>query len=522
MALVTLEDLYNNTRCYCEDIFSAILIGGMELSEENKDKARLFLRAMPVFKQRFKENIFLQEFALFYTMIMDSKLEYFREDAIDSVIDRNKDKILNSPYIQIERFIDGTEESKVGVQTDETKIRTFKIAVKAEFRKLNERYIMNSVDFARFESACNLYIDEYLNYLQNDIPHKMAMMLNDTGYVVKLPNNRSKLYKGYDDACKYFREKNKIIEDFKFENGNHSSTVVGREWLEERIEERTRPDEDGTIGTGLNEIDEVIGVMRRSNMIGVLGPPKGGKTRFATYLAARLLKAGYNVAVWPLEGTKEEWDARILSHIIFENHNVVISDGDILKRTLTSDQLQIVQEAEVELAIGKGRGTLSYINMTAYVENFIEVLKSHYESDNAFDVIIIDPLIGILSMYGRDKAGRISDAYELLKNFICRGVDKKVIAIIPAQLKQSVIDWLRTHPTETIDVTAGGESAATIRSPDYVWGLFSTKEERNNDMMKIYDVASRHGANFGDFYAACKLGACTFWSEPELNNVFRG
>lgn len=521
MAITTKQQLYDATRCYCEDIFSAILIGGMELNEENKDKARLFLRAMPLFKQRFKHNIFMQEFALFYTMIVDSKLEYFREEAIDSVIERNKTKILNSPYIDINAFINGMDNG-VDVQTEETKLNTFKVMVKEEFRYLNNRYILNSVDFTKFESACNLYIDAYVDFMQKDIPNKMTIIMGDSGLSVKMPNCKNKVYRGYEDACRYFRENNKIIEDFKFENGNHSSTVVDRDWLEERIEERTRPDIEGTIGTGLKEIDDVIGVIRRSNMIGVLGPPKGGKTRFSTYLASKFLDAGYNVAVWPLEGTREEWDARIISNIIFKNYKVVISDGDILKRNLTPDQLQIVQEAEVELAIGKGRGTLSYINMTAYVEDFLEVLKSHYESDNAFDVIVIDSPVNILSRYGRDKAGRISDAYEALKNFVCRGVDKKIVAILPAQLKQSVIDWLRTHPTETIDVTAGGESAATIRSPDYVWGLFSTKEERNNDMMKIYDVASRHGANFGDFYSACKLGSCAFWSEPELNNVFKG
>lgn len=521
MAIATKLDLYNATRGYCEDIFSAILIGGMEINNENKDKARLFLRAMPVFKQRFKQNIFMQEFALFYSMIMDSKLEYFREEALDSVIDRNKDKILNSPYIDINEFVNGMQGG-VDVQTAETKIGAFKIAVKEEFRYLNNRYILNSVDFTKFESACNMYIDEYVNFLQVDIPNQMSLIVGN-GIQVQMPNCRKKTYKGYDDACKYFREKNKIIDDFKFENGNHSSTVVNKDWLEERIEERTRPDIDGTIGTGLEEIDDVIGVIRRSNMVGVLGPPKGGKTRFSTYLAARFLEAGYNVAIWPLEGTREEWDARLISNIVYKNHNgVVISDSDILKRNLTPDQMQVVQEAEVELAIGKGRGTLSYINMTAYVEDFLDVLKSHYESDNAFDVIVIDSPVNILSRYGRDKSGRISDAYEALKNFVCRGVDKKIVAILPAQLKQSVIDWLRTHPTETIDVTAGGESAATIRSPDYVWGLFSTKEERNNDMMKIYDVASRHGANFGDFYASCKLGACAFRSEPELNNVFKG
>ena len=50
---------------------------------------------------------------------------------------------------------------------------------------------------------------------------------------------------------------------------------------------------------------------------------------------------------------------------------------------------------------------------------------------------------------------------------------------------------------------------------DEIWGLFSTKEERDNNMMKIYSIASRHNGSFPDFVARCYLECCFFTSQDD-------
>jgi predicted DNA binding protein len=110
---------------------------------------------------------------------------------------------------------------------------------------------------------------------------------------------------------------------------------------------------------------------------------------------------------------------------------------------------------------------------------------------------------------------KVSEAYITLKDFLANRLKVTALGIMPAQLKQTVVDYLRSHPDETIDVTAGSESAETLRTPDETIGLFSSKEERDNNMMKIYSVASRHNGSFQDFQCKCYLECCFFTSADD-------
>lgn len=174
-----------------------------------------------------------------------------------------------------------------------------------------------------------------------------------------------------------------------------------------------------------------------------------------------------------------------------------------------------VAGAKQIMATSEQYGRLSFIEGTAYVEDFLDVIEAHYENENQFDVLVIDQLVNVMSKKGKGKVERISEAYMETKNFLANRLKRPALGIMPAQLKQDVVDFLRRNPDETIDVTAGGESAETVRTPDEVIGLFSSKEERDNNIMKIYSVASRHNGSFQDFQARCYLECCYFLSQDE-------
>ena len=275
-----------------------------------------------------------------------------------------------------------------------------------------------------------------------------------------------------------------------------------------------------------------MGELRRSNLVTILGPPKGGKTRFSAYLAERALEKGYNVTIWPVEGTRYEWESMLTASLLASMSYTATKNGqregmlrisskDILLRRYANrkDLKAEILSAKTILACSGdnaiNRGKLSFIEGNAYVEDMFDILKAHYDNENKFDVLIIDQLVNVQSHNGRGKVETISRAYMECKNFLTNVLPVPALGIMPAQLKQEVVNELRSGKTEIIDVTAGGESAETIRSCDEAIGLFSDDSERRSNIMKFYSVASRHNENFPKFQARCYLECCYFMSESD-------
>jgi archaellum biogenesis ATPase FlaH len=493
-----------------ENIFGAVIVGGMDLEDTNfKLKREAFRECMQKFRATFTENIFFDEYAFLYEVINSYKSGIFTLSQLLTIIENHKDVVKDSPYINLNRWESAIDDRQI---TIEEKVEAFRLEVVDKFNSLSKKIV--SVE--EFNLASDLYIEYYSDNEMMDTIQKMALIMSEDGYTDYKPRGARVHYKGIEDAQKFYSEKVKKLRGLVSDDRIVFESLDS-EWLEE-IFRKSGKEESAILDFGLEEIDNVMGGLRRSNLLGILGPPKGAKTRMCNYLTHRALEKGLNVAVWPLEGTKREWEAMQAAVIVRSESGVALSSSDImLDKFADENTAQLAYSAYVRLASGQERGKLSFILGTAYVEDFIEVLSDHYHTENPFDIIVIDSLINILSRGRKGKVERIGEAYMLLKDFIANKLSKKAIAIVPAQLKQETIDYLRKHPDEIIDVTAGGESAETIRSPDHIIGLFSNKDERNSGKMKLYSVGSRHNEDFDDFYVRCELGCCYFYSDSSLN-----
>lgn len=513
-----------------DTIFSAVLLGAIDKkTKEGKEiahkKENINKVCRTKFLGEFPNNIFNNNYALFYEIIVTFNISTFTLEQIDSIIENNRDLILNSPYIDKSVYTNTTSGT---VPTDDDIIMAISADLKDKFKELS----YNVVSESEFESACNIYIDWYKNTFMWYTANNMAAIMSDTGLEIREPGKRVRKYQGFDDATEYYNKNLRIIKSLTDES-RIRSFVVDETWLENDSMKDKAGDDKSMFNIGIKEIDDSLGPLRRGHLLGVLGPPKGGKTRFSNFLVQRALRNGFNVAVWPLEGTSEEWIAMQTSCFIAtstyeeckktgQGNIVRIPSKEVLNRRFKpkDDIGKVISGAKVTMATSPEFGRLSFIEGTAYVENFLDVLESHYNNENPFDVIVIDSLVNIMSNTGRGKVERISQAYMEMKNFVANRLKVPALAIVPAQLKQDVVDFIRRNPDETLDVTAGGESAETIRTPDEVIGLFSSKEERDSNQMKMYSVASRHSGDFPDFTARCYLESCLFLSEDDdIRNV---
>ena len=508
-----------------DQIFSGIIVGGIDRSNaDNLDllqkKVTTARACLSRFISEFPFNIFCNNYAIFYEIFVTLNTRSFTAEQLRSIIDTNRDLILDSPYIDTRQY---TSTDSGNIANDDDIIA----AVTEDLIDCMNELSYNVVTEEEFKSACNIYIDWYKNTLAQYTANNMAAIMQDQGYECHKPGKRVRLYRGLNDMTEYYSENMRIIEALSDE-GRIRSEIIDDKWLEEEMQREVQDDTDSMFNIGIKEMDETIGNLRRGNMIGIMGPPKGGKTRFTNFLVQRALSLGYNVCVWPLEGTQEEWlsmqTACFIARLSYEQTKSGKRDGmlrfsskDILERKYKASPTmrKEVTAAKVAMATSEKYGRLSFISGTAYVEDMFDVLKAHFDNENDFDVLVIDQLVNVMSRKGKGKVERISEAYMQMKDFITNKLKKQVLGLMPAQLKQDSIDYIRRNPEETLDVTSGGESAETIRTPDTTIGLMSSKEERDNNIMKFYDIASRHSASFKDFQARCYLECCFFTSEDD-------
>lgn len=508
------------------NIFSAVLLGGIDRNNPNNaqlviDKVSVAKTCRARFIANFSFNIFYNNYAIFYEILNTLQVKSFTVSQLESIIENNRDLVLDSPYIDKKRY-SMTESGNIA--SDDDIIQAITSSLKEDLIEMSMTYVTEE----EFSSSCIIYIDWYKNAFSEFTALNMSSIMSDTGIDIKKPGKRTRHYQGLKDMQEYYNENMHIIKSLSDEN-KIRSYVVNEKWLSEQTQKEVKRDDKALFNIGLKEIDATVGDLRRGYMIGIMGPPKGGKTRFTNHIVGRALSRGLNVCVWPLEGGSDEWEAMQVSWLLAQSsYSDLKSKGksgamlripskDILERNYnrSPEIMKQVIAAKQIMATSESYGRLSFITGTAYVEDFLDVLEDHYNNVNPFDVLVIDQLVNIMSKTGKSKVERISEAYMETKNFLANRLKRPALGLMPAQLKQEVVDFLRRNPDETIDVTAGGESAETVRTPDEVIGLFSSKEERDNNIMKIYSVASRHNGSFQDFQARCYLECCYFLSQDE-------
>lgn len=509
-----------------DTIFSGILVGGIDRKDQSKlplleKKIEVAKSSLAEFLGSFPYNIFNNNYAIFYEIIVTLNVKTFTKDQLQSIIYNNRDLVLDSPYINLNDYKQ-TADGNIASSDDIISAVT-STAIEEFIRLSNEE-----VSSAQFDSCCKQYRDWYSSAFGEYTALNMSAIMSDEGYDEKMPGKKSRHYHGLTDMTEYYNSNMQVIKSLSDEN-RVTSTVIDARWLEDELNNAEASDRDELFSIGLREMDSTIGVLRRGNMIGIMGPPKGGKTRFTNYVVQEALSKGFNVCVWPLEGTKAEWEStQIACYLAMASYNdikggkkaglVRVSSKDILqhKYLKSPEMAKQVNAAKTTLATNPKYGRLSFIEGTAYVEDFLDILQAHYDSDNKFDVIVIDQLINIMSKKANSsKPERISEAYMKLKDFVANKLKQPALAVIPAQFKQEAVDFMRKNPDSDFDVTSGGESAESIRTPDVTIGLFSTKEERDNNIMKFYNIASRHSEQFDTFQGKCFLECCFFMSEEE-------
>ena len=191
-----------------DKMFSAILVGGIDRTKSSelfKLKMQSAKTCISRFRSMFHSCIFSNEYAIFYQLIVNKNLNIFTVDQMNSIINTNRDLVLDSPYINKADFM---YASNGNVASDDDIISAFVSILKDKLMVFS----LEIVPYEEFESACTIYEEVYRRAYGQCIANHMAAIMSDVGYEDKKPGKRRRFYHGLDDMNEYYREEKAILD----------------------------------------------------------------------------------------------------------------------------------------------------------------------------------------------------------------------------------------------------------------------------------------------------------------------
>ena len=123
----------------------------------------------------FPSNIFQDEYAVFYSILVGKRIKLFSIEELKSIIDNNRDLILDSPYINLNALARLQNGNQL---TDDDKIEAVKANMVDIFIDLSNRYVSEE----EFNSACIIFIDWFKNQYMRETTQNMSRIMSDEGY----------------------------------------------------------------------------------------------------------------------------------------------------------------------------------------------------------------------------------------------------------------------------------------------------------------------------------------------------
>lgn len=457
-------------------IFRRNSIDDEKLEQERVDNAARF-------SAQFADNIFQDEYAILYELVTARRLTTGDWSDMEAVINENTELILSASQVNLDKY--------KGDFTKSDEFDGFMSITKAAYERICDADFTGS---EHFRSLISNFIEVFEKKYMRKCLSVMGAILGSPDPYVDYRGARRREYFGFEGLKDFYTAEMVRIGALRGAGGSRQFSV-GSEWVNDHLDPVLQAEKakrrEKLCNISIPEIDSVWAGVCRTHMIGIIGPPKGGKTTLSAYIVHRLLKAGKRVAVWAMEGSAEEsWLNKLIAAECYSMY-VNVTTKDLANGLVGKTEEEISAVIEARLAIAQNEN-LSFIEETGYVEDFIDVIDGHYRAYNRFDCIVVDSLLNLQSKTGRKKSEYLSSAYITLKDYIEHKLNPAAACIVTAQFKQEAIKDARNSVDPTFDETSGGETAETIRTPDDVIGVFGTPSQRDTGYTTIYHIASRH------------------------------
>lgn len=442
------------------------------------------------------ETVFKNEYYILYKIIKDNNPNIkLSDEFILRYMSFNRANILNSGCVDIG-----------GYGSDDAYAEFANVTVQV-YKEMQGIEISDQDFETALEEFRMIYItDKTLNVLE-----QASVILTDGKRV-----GRQK-YVGYAGAKSYITQQFSQIDNV-VEKANRKGTII---YGVNENEEQEEVEPAKLITTfGVEKLDEAIGGLYEGDMLSLLAPAKGGKSRFATWILHHaVVTHKCNIVMWSLENGVKGWEAllraRHFEHLYNSNITDIGSknliDDDMIKKNKMSDKIKEMEKASwIDLKYNENYGKIANMDEEFDLDTFIEKLDSTVNAVNA-KLVCIDYLQLISGDRYGSKNERIATAYQKTLRYL---KSKGIAGIFPGQFKQSVVtDLSKKDDIANVEMRdSGGETYEVIKTPDINLSLYGTMEDIKDGYLKCISIPSRTVAPFEPFDMIVDFGTSTFRS----------
>ena len=476
-----------------QTVKNIIFAGLYKTSEEGWE-----VRRQEFLKTFTDPKVFNDEYYVFAILVKEfSKLE-LSQNFLESFLIANRPSLEKSANIELQRF-KVTSDSDLYVEF----VQCCKV-MHGELQKVK-------FESSQFMESLEIY---KMNYITNESISLLEESVQILSEGIKI-SGKTKV--GYDDMRSHLKNGFKSLDELTDKRERKGLITYGINDMDDA--EREKEAVKLISPYGIAGLDKHIGGIWEGEMVSLLAPAKGGKSRMATFILHNAVVHGVNILMWSIENGYKGWEALIRARHFdyFCNQEIGditqrkwVDDDMIRKGSLPPETKDMELASWTDLKSNHTYGRISSLDEDFDIDTFIEVIDNAVKA-NDIKLICIDYLQLVQGSGRASKQERVAEAYQKMLQYLKAN---KIAGIFPGQLKQTATGSLSKMDAADIVNTelrdAAGESYEVIKTPDVNLALYANVEELKQGRMRILSIPSRNHKQFDPIELNCELGSCTF------------
>ena len=476
-------------------IKNIIFSGLYKTSEEGMEIRRQeYLKTFP------DPKVFEDEFYVFAVLVKDYPKLKLSKTFVENFLKTNRPILEKSSNINMQKF---------KMSSDDDPFVEFVASCKATHDELQKMPVNNG----DFMEALEMYKMNYINERSLIALEESAQILSEG---IK---KRGKDLVGYNDMRNHLTNSFKSLDELMDKKERKGIITYGINDMDDA--EREKEAVKLISPYGIEELDKHTGGIWEGEMISLLAPAKGGKSRMSTFILHNAVVHGTNILMWSIENGYKGWEALIRArhfeyfytqHITDTKQHFGVNDDQIRKGSLAPNVKDIELASWTDLKSNHTYGKITSLDEDFDIDTFIEVIDNAVKM-NDIKLICVDYLQLVQGSGRASKQERVAEAYQKMLQYLKAN---KIAGIFPGQLKQTATGNLSKMDAADIVNTelrdAAGESYEVIKTPDVNLALYANVEELKQGRMRILSIPSRNHKQFDPIELNCDLGSCTFTS----------